>query len=438
MGNECLMNVVIFHYHLNPGGVTRIIESQLSGLKLVKPDINLKIVCGHIADPKKYKTLGAELIIDENLNYLPEGLSKKQLDEKYDYLHHFFKAHVNKNDILHMHNVNLGKNPLITYVAYKLAKDGYKIVNHSHDFAEDRPQNWQFLSEIIENKFNENLQEILYPNIKNYLFTTLTIFDLHRLVDYDINCNRKHLLPNPVNLGPPRHKISRKNAAKTIRQHLNLSEEKKIFTYPVRVIQRKNIGEYILLATLFSNEAYWLVTQPPKNPKEIVKYKDWKDFCNSTQTEIYFEVGVNMDFDVLLAGSDACLTTSIREGFGMVYLEPWLSDTPVVGRNLEMVVQEFKNQGMKFPYLYNEIYVNVKGDILDFKDLSVNEQKEIILLAKHNAYKEEIFALNPNLKNILNVVSKELIEHNKVIITKHYSLEKFGERLYGIYKRFSE
>ncbi len=431
------MSVVIFHYHLNPGGVTRIIESQISSLKIVDPGVNIRIICGHCPDLEKYKKLGASVIVDGHLNYLDDNLSKEDLDKKLEYILHFFKAHVAPTDILHMHNLNLGKNPLITLSGYLLSTEGYIIVNHAHDFAEDRLANWKFLQTIIENKFKENLTSVLYPKIRNYHFATLTLFDLHRLQDYDINCKRKHLLPNPVNLGPVRKDVSKTNARNQIIKQLGLQNEKKIFTYPVRVIQRKNIGEFILLSQLFANDANWLVTQPPKNPKEIARYKDWKDFCKQNQINIFFEVGVNMDFETILAGSDACVTTSIREGFGMVYLEPWLSGTPVIGRELENVIKEFKIQGLTFPFLYDAIYVNYDGQIADFKDFNVEEQKESIRRTKNQNYKDEIFSLNPNLKNVLNVIPDEIISQNKKVIHKYYSLEKFGERLYGIYQKFS-
>lgn len=432
------MDIVIFHYHLNPGGVTRIIESQISSLKLVLPDSKIKLLCGFCPNKAKFTDLGASVIIDDNLNYLPEDLPEHTIKEKYSYLLSLFETEVSKKDVLHMHNLNLGKNPIITYLGYQLAKNGYNIVNHAHDFAEDRPDNWSFLKLIIENTFSKELKSVLYPVFPNYQFATLTLFDLNRLQEYDVKCNRKHLLPNPVNLGPVKDNSNRLDSRKAIQKNLNLSQNKKIFTYPVRVIQRKNIGEYILLAVLFAKEAYWLVTQPPKNPKEIIKYNDWKDFCKKHQIEIYFEVGVDMDFDAILAGSDACVTTSIREGFGMVYLEPWLSNTPVIGRELEYVINEFKEQGLTFPLLYDALYVNNNGEIADFKDLTVKEQKEFIVLAKNQNVKDEIFSLNPNLNNFLNVISDDLISNNKSIIQKYYSLEKFGERLNGIYKRFFE
>ena len=42
---------------------------------------------------------------------------------------------------------------MLSYLFYLLAKEGYKIFNHAHDFAEDRPTNIQFLKDIIEFKF---------------------------------------------------------------------------------------------------------------------------------------------------------------------------------------------------------------------------------------------------------------------------------------------
>ena len=61
----------------------------------------------------------------------------------------FIKKSLSENAILHCHNPNLGKNPSLTLAVYKLAMEGYPIVNHCHDFPEDRPENLSLLKEII-------------------------------------------------------------------------------------------------------------------------------------------------------------------------------------------------------------------------------------------------------------------------------------------------
>ena len=64
------MRIVIFHYHLNPGGVTRIVESQVEALKEIDPKQQILIVTGGCEDRTPFARLGIELIVNEELNYL--------------------------------------------------------------------------------------------------------------------------------------------------------------------------------------------------------------------------------------------------------------------------------------------------------------------------------------------------------------------------------
>ena len=70
-------------------------------------------------------------------------------------------------------------------------------------------------------------------------------------------------------------------------------------------------------------------------------YNQWINFCNGNEIDIVFEAGKKVNFEKLLRGTDFCITTSYKEGFGMVYLEPWLLDTPVVGRDIDFYYPRF-------------------------------------------------------------------------------------------------
>jgi hypothetical protein len=51
------------------------------------------------------------------------------------------------------------------------------------------------------------------------------------------------------------------------------------------------------------------------------------------------------------------VTTSIAEGFGMAFLEPWLVGRAVTGRNLVEITAEFTAAGVALPYLYTRLDV---------------------------------------------------------------------------------
>ncbi len=431
------MRVIIVHYHLNPGGVTQIIRSQVRSIKQANFYYEPLIFTGHCAGIEAYKQEGIEIITDPRLNYLQkEDFTWQSLQNQKNGIIQFFKEKVTQSDIIHFHNLNLGKNPLLTLVMYLLAKANYKVLNHCHDFAEDRPANWQFLKEIIHDYFEYDLKKVLYPDMPNYYYAVLNSYDKQRLEQYGIQQEKCYLLPNPVNMTDADDNAEK--AKQDVCQKLNINPQKKIITYPVRVIRRKNIGELVLLSVLFAREIHFAVTQPPKNPEEVVHYEKWKKFCAEKNLSITFEAGEKADFIKLIKASHSCITTSYKEGFGMAFLEPWLLDTPIIGRNITFLTNDFKNSGMKFPVLYDQLMVEDNGRMQDFKDIDPGRQMEYIgLLIENKVNTKDIFRLNSFLFKINKPIDKQVIMDNKKIVQKNYSLTNFAQKLDEAYSRFT-
>ncbi len=425
------MQVVIAHSHLNPGGVTRIIRSQVESLK----GHPVKVLTGSAPETEAMGAENPGLKIFKPLNYLEfRKYTNREARDILKNILHFLKKETGGNSILHFHNLSLGKNPIATYAVYLMAKDGANIFNHAHDFAEDRPENLAFLKAIIEGNFGEKLSGVLYPGFANYHFGVLNSFDLERLQKYGIGKDRIEWLPNPVTFQAPGNIPDKVGAKKEICATLKLDNKKLLATYPVRVIRRKNIGELILLSVLFSGKANFVVTQPPKNPLEIEHYNKWVAFCKKEDIGVSFEAGNKVNFGQLLLASDFCITTSYREGFGMAYLEPWLSGTPVVGRDIDYITRDFKNDGFIFPALYRKL--DIPGFDSDFKDLDIAAQMKIINDAKKG--QEEnlgIIKQNKVLKSLLGQVSPATIENNKHIIRNNYSIKGYGIKLQDRYKK---
>lgn len=425
------MQILIAHSHLNPGGVTRIIESQIESL----PELDIKVLVGSGPNPESITSKGAELHILQDLNYLERRhYSDKEAKELLHKIHQQLKSFCTKDTVLHFHNLNLGKNPIVTYAVYLLAKDGLQVFNHAHDFAEDRPTNLSFLKEILTDIFLQDINEILYPKLPNYQFGVLNSFDLNRLASYGVDHDRIDWMPNPVTFRVSDKPLSKTEAKSKICRELQLEEDKLLVTYPVRVIQRKNIGELILLTILFQHRANFVVTQPPQNPVEIEMYKQWLAFCKKEKINISFEAGTKVNFEHLISGSDFCITTSYKEGFGMVYLEPWLLDTPVVGRDIDFITKDFKDDGFEFPTLYYKL--NIPGLKTDFKDLNMKMQMEIISdVNNERIEKQKIFEQNPILNTLFRKVAAHVTEKNKSIIKNNYSLNGYGSKLQERYKK---
>jgi len=421
------MRIVILHYHLNPGGVTSIIGSQIRALKIVDPAIHLVVMCGN--DSVNTVISGIEAITDNSFNYTQADKLGEISAVEVNRIANCIKRHLTKLDILHCHNVNLGKNPALTAAIFSLAAEGFRIVNHCHDFAEDRPEMLEAL-----HKASVSTGPGMYPVRPGYQYIVINSCDLRRMSEW-VPSASIHLLPNPV------MDIAVNDPSPMMRpelcEKLGIDPLKRICTYPVRAIRRKNLGEFLLLAMLYGEEMSFLVTQSPRNPTEIPGYLRWKDVCVENKMNVKFEAGDAVPYEELIRISDFCITTSIKEGFGMVFLEPWLADTPVVGRDLPCTTCDLQDQGMILTWLYKSIKVTTPAGMADFKDLDIEAQETALRSLHQPVNRDRLLKENPFLTTLFNRVPPEIIEHNKGIIKQRFSAEQYGKRLFAIYKGIS-
>lgn len=417
------------------GGVTRIISLQIKSLlKIGYNKEDIKILCGY--KPKEHDSDGIETIIKPELDYLyREDTNDIILHEHLDKTSNILRGIISKNDIIHIHNYGLGKNPILTIAISQMINDGYRVLNHCHDFAEDRPANMDYLESIIKDHFGLPITDILYPIKKNLIYGVINRSDKERLYESGIPENDIRYIPNPVDAEEfskfSKDKVKQREQICTT---FNIEKKKSIVTYPVRVIRRKNIEEVILLSILFMDKITFIVTLPPENPIEIEYYEYWKKFAIINKLPIIFDASHKIDFRELLKGSDFCITTSIMEGFGMTFLEPWLTNTPVIGRDLPLVTDDFKKVGLIFTSLYKHIIIREK-DSIDFKDLDRENKKTFLMeLIESNTKQEKLLSQNPDIEILFNKIEDSIIIKNREIITENYSLENYGQKLDDIYK----
>lgn len=429
------MDVLILHYHLNPGGVTRIIESQVGGMYLTGERHNIKILCGVSGQSPGLKD--TRVIQNPVLNYTGENISSDLLMENISAIMSLVKSNMTGDTIIHAHNPNLGKNPALTVALYNIASQGIPVINHCHDFPEDRPANMNLLKRVIPIISSESINNILYPDFPKYRFIVLNSCDYGRLVDLGVTAGKIRLLQNPVaeftNSFDEKRRLKEK-----VCSVLKFNPDAILCSYPVRAIKRKNIGEFILMSVLFAGIANFAITMAPANPGEIPAYLRWKEFCRHNSIPVRFEAGEAVNYEELIAASDFCITTSLREGFGMVYLEPWLAGTPVIGRELSCVINDLKQQGIRFPRLYDRFRVILDGKEGDFKDLSQDDQEKVISACVRRAdTRENMLMQNRFLETWLNDIPAELILNNQEIIRQKFSLNEYGKQLLGIYSEVS-
>ncbi len=469
------MKIIIIHHHLNPGGVNRIVEMQSKILSKVD-NFHIKLITGKCPIPSWIQQFNLSIKQNKLLDYLnPNIKSKKILQQLYIQIISFLKKEISKDSIIHIHNPNLGKNPLLMLALHQLCLNNYQIIKHIHDFCEDlRSELYQNQKLIIQKIFKQPLAEVMYPNRPNVFYITINSRDTTLLKKMNIFKKQIFYLPNAIHFekqNPKSLPLSKKDFLKK----LNLNIQKPLIVYPIRAIRRKNIGEFILIATLLKKSAQFALSLAPENPIEKIAYNAWVKFSKKHQLPIKYNIGQLISFENLMQIANKVITTSVCEGFGMIFLEPWQYNLNLFGRDLPEITIDIKKKGFKqlslykhfwipnqdpieastlkneYQKLYTKIYNDFslpiptnldkviknskcKGSYLDFANLSIEMQMKII--EKTIASKPYELAIskknNKILKETLNFKSNE---DNKKIITQFYSSTYYLNQLTQIYKK---
>lgn len=423
------MKVTIVHYHLKAGGVTRVIERQLAAMASLPEPPSVMLLTGDSGEVVLPSSLSVDIIVDERFNY--HHCAEMGGDELERGVRELFERLVElaSDSVLHVHNHGLGKNAMLTAAIAEYIRQGKPAILHCHDFAEDRPvmkANLEAL--LLRTSLFKTFNALLYPDFDNCCYLTANRPDADRAALRALRQARVLYLPNPVEL----HTTPADR--ETIAEKLAISSSKEWVLYPVRAIERKNIGELILLALLFPHFE-WLVTAAPENRDERELYDRWVSVAQKLGAPVRFDSASQVSFEELYGCSDRIITTSYREGFGMAFLEPWLADKIVVGRDISMVTTDMRMAGISFPYLYKTLRVPVGKGVKDFAKLSNKNKFATVEALVNSDLRNSIFLLNPQLTELFAPVFTALADANKAVVEKQFSLTAFADKLFRLYKK---
>ena len=484
------MNLAIVHYHLNRGGVTRVIENQLRALDAVLGGEPWRVAIFYGGRRKGWikrvarelRSIRLTLVEVPGLEYDtldgstaaadPQELAK---DLRLAFERQGFAA---GSTVVHVHNHALGKNRALPAAVARLAETGFPVLLQVHDFAEDfRPANYRWLLG------GESNGARFYPQAADIHYAALNNRDRDILESAGVDARRLALLPNPA---PPLAGMpDRKDSRRRLRQRFGVPAADRYLLYPIRCIRRKNVGEALLysaLAQSAKNSRGTVVgmTLAPLNPAELPIYAAWKDCARRLQLPCRFEVGAadGLPFAENLAAADAIITTSLAEGFGMVFLESWLAGRPLLGRDLPEITADFRSRGVELPWLspalmvpldwpgadrFSETFLStyarvlesygrrqppdlaaalerkIQGDMVDFGDLDEPMQQTVIERVCASARNRDmVLEANPGLEAALNVnieSAAEVIGRNTQAIREGYSLASSGRFLLALYEK---
>jgi len=420
------MKIVIVHYHLRPGGVTGVIEQQVLAIHKELPDAEVVVLSGERRD--SFANLPCEVHVVLELNYFVPSTQEEGLRAETIILRALLDEITDSETIFHFHNPTLGKNPSLTGAIHSLGDTGVPIVSFVHDFSEDRPKNHAINTQYAH-WCTCDVFDFLYPDTENIHYLTLNNRDSQRKQWELLKKSSVQQMPPPV------QKVTApQNSRGEIACWLKLDDHKEWIFYPVRGIERKNIGEFILLALLDNEEREWILARKPANPREIEQYEQWVKLAEELEITVKFNAMDRVPFADMMHAADRIVTTSMREGFGMAYVEPWFIGKPVAGRELPMVVNDMRQVGVWQDLLYTELPVPVGEQWVDFGELDFDTKMKVIRsIAKSDKVRRLIRNHGDWWETLTQTPSDEIFEQNRTTIEDWYSRGAFGKRLKKLY-----
>ncbi len=385
-------------------------------------------------------------------------------------------------DVVMTENLGIGIDPAVTYAFYLYTQYCYTIrepkrfIYRFHDFVQQRPVNFKNVKKFYESRFGivPNWHSVLYPAFPNIKYIAINRYDLTRLIEHGIEENRVFYIPNSVDRSiiPPDNRGE--ELRKRIIEREELDPDVRFILYPVRCVRRKNVEEALFLTQFFNtlartrpvgrnfrlSGAFHLIVSIRPTEEDDARYagrivefaREHKlpltigidDLVSIERETDPREPGRIKKYSIgdLYSVSEMVITTSILEGFGFVYIEPWILNRPVIGRSIPLITPDFQASGMKLGHLYNALIV----DRQDFKDIGAEETDPDSALAKRLSkilkldnpeFIEKVIEANEtSITATIKLFDREkrekIVEKNREVVEDVYSREAVGTLLYDV------
>lgn len=447
------MKIAVFHYHLHPGGVTRVISlackillSRTNGIGGIEGIEEITVVTG---DRKNAEAALPEeaggrirIAVHPEIGYLDGNPETSARSIKTGVLEKY------RGYIWWIHNYHLGKNPLLTQAVVESAAEypDQKILLHIHDFPEcSRYENLAYLKSLYPGP--------IYPLSPNVRYICINRRDYTFLLEAGIPSSMARVLNNPLTEEPepPEGIISRSEGEEKPKHVKSFLEERglkkfpgylpgrPLLLYPVRSIRRKNVLEAGLISRLITDGVNVAVTLPGVSDQEAGYSRLVENGFAEGSIHGVFGTGapdapVKVGLHELIGGCDAVLSTSVQEGFGYLFVNTLQWGKKLAARRLDILEgmislfdaeHHFFYDSLKVPrsrtqqeetkrrygnyigglesYVGKDLAAKVladmeerlDGETIDFSYLSVDEQHEVLGYAGDSGYLDSVKNLNP-------------------------------------------
>ena len=490
------LHLGIGHYGIGfQDGVNTVISRNVRALREIDPDLKITLF-GKLSP--NYRDFIEP--IPGSLEYLdieefnPETPSRKRVEKSiadqhvHDYvwqgtnLAEILDQKLADMDVILAENLGIGIDPTVTYAFYLYTQycnnSGIKkkFIFRVHDFVQQRPHFFRNVKKFHMYRFGvvPNWHSILYPYFPNIKYIAINRYDRTRLIEHGIEENRIYYIPNSIDQSIIPEDDRTEELRKKIVDREKLDPNVRFILYPVRCVRRKNVEEALFFICFLNKLAngygskhhghiegkfHLLISLKPESGDDADYTKQLLNFIKKHQLPV--SIGFNdlialereMDHqnptiikrysvgDIIRA-ADLIITTSVLEGFGFAYLEPWILDRAVIGRSIPFLTPDFQSKGMKLGHLYNVLIV----DDQDFKDIGKEKPTEEFALEKRLGkilkladpdFIDKVFERNETtIRATIRILDikkrKRSLSLNKKIVGTVFSPQVIGEQLYHV------
>lgn len=263
------------------------------------------------------------------------------------------------------HNLSLARNPLVGRIlAAVCLRAEIPLLAHQHDWWFDgRWSRWPELRAAGARTLRAGVHAAMASGTRA-LNACINLADTRR-VEAALP-GRAAWVPNTVPaLAPP----SRAEIAEARRWFLSRAGGP-AWLAPVRVVRRKNLAEALLLQRWLMPEAALVVTLGASSPEEIPYAKALAAAARRGGWHLHLglaerdRVGAPR-IAALMAAAACVVSSSIREGFGLPYLEAAAARVPLIARRLPRVFPDLDRIGAHMPTAYDDLLV--PADLFDLR-----------------------------------------------------------------------
>lgn len=494
------MHLAIGHYSIGAyDGVNTVIWRTVTELLKEDPELTVTLFGKATKEINAFLPWQANRLSYKNIeeispDYRIPGLEGKsvQIQRVHDYIWHGTNVaeHLQQvfadADTVIMENLSVGINPSVTYAFYLWtlweyqAKTNKRFFVRVHDFAQQRPANFSNVKKFQAFMPNDmpDWHQILYPSTPNIEYIAINTNDYYRLLDHGVEPRRVWYVPNCIDdslstkctLDPKTGSDPSPclNLRKQLVEKKGIDPGAAIIYYPVRAIPRKNVEESIYILHMLNNlsklthfkekydldNKYHLVVSLGGGSEEEKRYcHKLKNFVEKNKLPVTIDisdmVALHREYDIdhpaqiikygvsdMYSITRMTISTSIMEGFGFVFIEPWVLGQCVIGRNIPSVTLDFMKNGVSLDHLYSALLVNG----CDYADLGKgqpdggldNRLQEILkledpeylhlILSKNNA------SLNATLK-LFRYERRRNARRNLVVANQKKVMENYSSKV---------